>query len=488
MPRRTVLSRQTAQLPLLTLFLFLFAAGLSCGGGDGTTQTVTVASVVITAPTAAVAFQTLGRTTQFSAEAREADATPIPGTAITWSSSNAAAATVSAAGLVTAVANGSTDIRATATASGVQSAAVTVTVAQVASQVVVTPTAVAFGALGSTRQLSAEARDSSSAPLPGTPSVTWTIAGPGTNASISAGGLVTALAVGVSDTAVATLGAVVAKAPITVTQVVASVLVSSTGSDTLRTTGRTKSYGAIARDSQANTIPGAGISWSSTVGAVASVDAGTGLATALTDGTTGIRATSSSIFGQRELTVLRLAVVFDLTPTSATLDTPSGTQLFTSDARDSVDTVLPTSWLMRAPTIATTSPATGTTTTVTAAADGMTFLIRSAGTRTDSAEVTVSGQVTAPLTASVTIGDFFFRSVRNLTENEAIDTVGVGGTVTWSWTGASFHDVGSNVAPTFTSSPLQTSGQYQFTFGSTGTYQYNCNVHPQQMTGRIIVR
>ena len=59
-------------------------------------------------------------------------------------------------------------------------------------------------------------------------------------AMVVGAGVVTAVGVGSSDTAVATIGAKIAKAPITVTQVPASVVVSSTGEDTLRTTGRQK--------------------------------------------------------------------------------------------------------------------------------------------------------------------------------------------------------------------------------------------------------
>jgi hypothetical protein len=365
---------------------------------------------------------------------------------------------------------------------------VTVTVTQVASQTVVTPGAVAFGAVGSTRQLVAESADSSSAALPGTPTVVWTSAGPGTSASVSGTGLVTALDVGASDTAVATIGAFAAKVPITVTQIVATVEVSSTGSDTLATTGRTKQYTAIARDSQANMIPGAGLAWTSTAPAVATADAGTGLATAVADGSTNIRATSGAIFDQQTLTVRRYATVFDLNPGTANLTTPAASQLFTSDARDSVDTVLPTTWLMRSPTTATTAPAAGATTTVTASANGMTFLIRSAGTRVDSAGITVSGQLTVPITAAVDVGDLFFRSVLNGTQNMAIDTVAVGGTVTWTWLGGGIqHSVQSILDPTFASSALKTTGTHEVLFNDAGAYQYQCELHPA-MTGQIVVR
>jgi plastocyanin len=97
-----------------------------------------------------------------------------------------------------------------------------------------------------------------------------------------------------------------------------------------------------------------------------------------------------------------------------------------------------------------------------------------------------------PTSAAVRVGNILFSSNRNGTVNPAVDTVTVGGTVTWTWTntGATPHSVMSTGSPSFTSSATQTgNGQsYSFTFSTAGTYQYTCAVHPTQMTGRIIVR
>jgi trimeric autotransporter adhesin len=93
-----------------------------------------------------------------------------------------------------------------------------------------------------------------------------------------------------------------------------------------------------------------------------------------------------------------------------------------------------------------------------------------------------------PTTASVRVGSgIVFTSNRNATFNPAVDTVAVGGTVTWSWAGA-LHSVQSTGSPSFTSSAEQSSGSYQFTFNTAGTYSYTCSVHPGLMTGRIVVR
>jgi plastocyanin len=72
-----------------------------------------------------------------------------------------------------------------------------------------------------------------------------------------------------------------------------------------------------------------------------------------------------------------------------------------------------------------------------------------------------------------------------------VDTVAVNGTVTWTWAaGADLpHSVQSTGSPSFTSSGILSGAgnTYQFTFTAPGTYQYDCAVHGQLMTGRIVV-
>jgi plastocyanin len=102
-----------------------------------------------------------------------------------------------------------------------------------------------------------------------------------------------------------------------------------------------------------------------------------------------------------------------------------------------------------------------------------------------------SGGSPAPATAGVTVGDIFFKSALNGSSNPAVDTVAVNGIVTWTWatTEALPHSVQSTGSPSFTSSGILTgTGKtYQFTFTAPGTYQYDCAVHGQMMTGTIVV-
>ena len=91
---------------------------------------------------------------------------------------------------------------------------------------------------------------------------------------------------------------------------------------------------------------------------------------------------------------------------------------------------------------------------------------------------------------SVTVGSGIqFVSGHNGTMNPAVDTIPVGGTATWTWTGSLPHSVQSVGSPSFASSGTLTgSGTYAVTFPAAGTYNYNCAVHGSLMTGTIVVQ
>jgi plastocyanin len=96
-----------------------------------------------------------------------------------------------------------------------------------------------------------------------------------------------------------------------------------------------------------------------------------------------------------------------------------------------------------------------------------------------------------PGTVIVTVGNNFFRSDRNRSVNDAVDTVAVGGKVRWQWvnTGSAPHNIASMGAPHFTSGPVETgSGKiYELTFTTPGVYRYNCAIHGNLMTGVVVV-
>ncbi len=80
--------------------------------------------------------------------------------------------------------------------------------------------------------------------------------------------------------------------------------------------------------------------------------------------------------------------------------------------------------------------------------------------------------------------------VRNNVFLPAVDTVAVGGTVTWSWVGSG-HTMTATPPPAF---PGPDTGieaapfSYQLTFTTPGTYNYRCTEHPPGMVGSIVVR
>ncbi len=78
-----------------------------------------------------------------------------------------------------------------------------------------------------------------------------------------------------------------------------------------------------------------------------------------------------------------------------------------------------------------------------------------------------------------------FVSARNATVDPAIDTIAAGQTMIWVNAGGS-HTVESLGNPSFTSSGVLSI--YTVTFPATGTYEYDCAVHPTpQMSGRVVV-
>ncbi len=91
---------------------------------------------------------------------------------------------------------------------------------------------------------------------------------------------------------------------------------------------------------------------------------------------------------------------------------------------------------------------------------------------------------------AVTLGSGIqFVSSHNASENPAVGTIAVGGSVTWTWTGSLPHSVRSIGSTSFASSNVKTaSGTYAVQFTTPGTYQYDCAIHGMAMTGTILVQ
>jgi plastocyanin len=93
---------------------------------------------------------------------------------------------------------------------------------------------------------------------------------------------------------------------------------------------------------------------------------------------------------------------------------------------------------------------------------------------------------------AVIVGNNFMKSARNGTVNPAVDTVAVGGSVTWTWTntGSVPHGIEPLSGPSFPTSDVLTGNgkTYRVTFNTAGTYQYDCIVHGTMMPGTVVVR
>ncbi|PYO38145.1 MAG: hypothetical protein DMD29_14160, partial [Gemmatimonadetes bacterium] len=251
-----------------------------------------VASVTVTPGNDSL---TVGAKPQLTATLKDARGDTLTGRPVAWASNAPAVATVSANGVVTAVATGSATITATSEdQSG--TAAITVTPVPVAS-VTVAPANDSLP-VGATPQFTATLKGASGDTLTGR-SVTWASDAPAV-ATVSANGVVTAVATG-SATITATSEGKSGTAAVTVKQVpVASVTVTP-GSASLAV-GATRKLVANLKDASGNTLSGRTVTWASNAPTVATVN-GSGQVRAVSADSAMITATSEGQSGRATITV-----------------------------------------------------------------------------------------------------------------------------------------------------------------------------------------
>ncbi|HEY2379357.1 MAG TPA: Ig-like domain-containing protein, partial [Gemmatimonadaceae bacterium] len=247
---------------------------------------LTVTPTPVASVSVAVSPDTLtsGQTAQASAILKDASGNVLTGRTVTWSSSNLVAASVSATGLITALAAGTTTI--TATSGGVSgSVQVVVMVVPVAS------IGVALGAtsviVGGTTQANAVLKDASGNVLTGR-TITWSSSNTAV-ATVNSSGLVTAVGAG-SANIVATSGGITGQASLSVTLAAVATVSVSLGTSNL-IVGQTTQATAMLKDASGNVLTGRTITWASTNTVVATVSA-TGSVTAVATGNAGVTATA----------------------------------------------------------------------------------------------------------------------------------------------------------------------------------------------------
>lgn len=276
----------------------VLALGLSCGDAPATEPTPPVSPVptaVVVTPESVV-LTALQATSRLTAEVRDQQGRVMSGVAVTWSSNNTAVASVNATGLVTAVANGTATITATA---GPASSTATVTVAQAVATVAVAPAAHTL-LTGDTLRLAAAATDANGHAVADA-EFTW-VSSDTLVAVVDDAGLVTGLGAGEAElTATAADGEASAGAVITVMQFVDSVAVSPSAATVVL--GDTLRLVAEAFDENAHRIEDAEFDWSSSDSSVAIVDS-TGLVRGVAEGVAAITVTAGSARDTAEIAVV----------------------------------------------------------------------------------------------------------------------------------------------------------------------------------------
>lgn len=357
--------------------------------GKSGTAKVTVdpvpAGTVVVSPSAASVV--VGDTTRLTATVKDANGNAVTNPAVTWSTSNASIATVSASGLVTGLDTGQVTI--TATSNG-GSGTATVTVAPVpVGSVVVQPPAASVSA-GSTVQLTATVKDTSGTIVTGR-TVAWSTSN-ALVATVSQSGVVTGVLPG-SATITATSETKSGTAAITVSLApVATVSVSP--DSTAVAQGQSAQFSATTKDALGNTLTGRSIAWSSSNTSVATVDT-SGKATAVARGTPDtsvvtITATSEGKSGSAKLVVNPVPVdSVAVSPASASIKRGQ-TKQFTATALDANGAALSGrtfTWTSSDPTVATVDQ-TGLVTGIT---EGRNVVITAAsGGKSGTATVTVT--------------------------------------------------------------------------------------------------
>ena len=291
---------------------------LACGGSGAARPAV--ASVSLTASSTGP-LASLGDTIQLTAVALDANKVAIPGVAVTFTSSTPAAATVTQAGLVTAIANGTTTIHAAADA---KEATLDVVVSQVATSVLVTPLSIRVPP-NETPLFRAAALDARGNVVAGAAAPAWTTSNSAI-ATIVASGRATVSSSAVNGwtvSAIATIGSLTSSAggqmiiDSTATYVESIAVAASGGSTSLTSLNQTVQLSATASNSKGVVTSPVSFTWSTNAAAVATVSA-SGLVTAIGNGTATISATSNGVSGTLAVNVAQVVAKVNVATASGT--------------------------------------------------------------------------------------------------------------------------------------------------------------------------
>jgi uncharacterized protein YjdB len=288
-------------------------ASWACGSTqpDATPQ---VASVVVTPTSSTLA---LNAQLPLQAEVTDASGALVPNASVVWTVQNPDVASVSSAGVVTAMSVGSTQVAANALG---KSGIATITVAQTpVASVVVVPARVDAG-VGTKTQLTATALDAAQNTLAGR-AVIWTTSN-GSVAKVDGSGMVTTVGVG-SATITATAEGKSGSSQVSVSAgAVASVVVSP--NPVPLNFGGTQQLTVTAKDANGTLITGRTVSWTTADAQVATVSS-SGVVTAKGPGSTSITGTVDGVSGSTRVDVTLIPVA-NVLVTPNPLNLPVGQQ------------------------------------------------------------------------------------------------------------------------------------------------------------------
>lgn len=299
------------------------------GTASVTVTPVPVGSITLNPPSASIATK---QTATFTATVKDVNGTVVTDRPLTWASDNILVATVTQAGVVTALIPGSANISASAEGKS-GTAVVTVALLPVAS-VTVSPSPASV-VVGGTQQLTATTKDALGGTLTGR-TVTWSSGTPGV-ATVSSSGLVTGVAAG-TTVITATSEGQSGTSTVTVTTAPVATVTLSPPSATIAPNATT-TFTATLKDASNNTLTGRTVTWQSSNTAVATVSA-TGVVTGVTEGTSTITATSEGKSGTATVTVQGGPVsTVTVSPTAPSIII-AGTQQLTATLKDAAGNVL----------------------------------------------------------------------------------------------------------------------------------------------------
>jgi hypothetical protein len=275
-------------------------------------------------------IRSLGDTLRLSAEAVDADDIAITGVTVTWSTSDAAIATVSNAGLVTSHANGEVEITAALGAATVKKALV---VRQRAAAVRFNSPAVQLDALGADTTIEGLIVDARGMPLGSlAPALVWSATNPAV--ATVASGVVTAVGNGTAWVRAAA-DAIRDSLPVYVMQRATRVVIETPSPVSITSVGETSVLRARAYDRRDNELINATPTWRSLHPLVVHVESQTGIATAIATGSATLVAELDAVGDSAVVEVSNAPAQLILSPSQTTITSVGDTLQLTWSVRNS---------------------------------------------------------------------------------------------------------------------------------------------------------